>query len=451
MKQRENVTPLVPDKQIIAKAKRTLTIGKSYFFILFFFTGFYSHAQLSKVPLAQRVHYSDLIIEGKVTGKRSFWNAGHTMIYTASTVEIFKIFKGAVSAASIEILTEGGVVGESMITVKPSLSPQIGDMGIFTCEHVKRFKLGRQKSALPQYEAYASVQGFIRYDLATQTASDVFSTYREIENELYKKLLPEGTSYLTIRNFDIHARNASPISPTGFSPATISAGAGQYIPIKKSGFYMNSASSMTMAAIDFTPTTVSAGTGSTITITGTGFGATQGSGVVSFSNAENGGATLITPLSSQYISWTDTEIIVEVPTLASTGPIHVTQGLTKTSIVPLTITYSHLNVILNPGSGTIAYQVDHANDDGAGGYTFMMNTGFDANGPAKASLMRALDTWRCNTGVNWVIGGTTSVNNPIGDLINLITFDDAYPLNTGVLGVAYNPFVRCSRMQLRTC
>jgi hypothetical protein len=79
MKQSENVIPLVADNQIIAKAKRTLTIGKFHFFILFLFAGFSAHAQLSKIPLAQRVYYSDLIVEGQVTAKRSFWNHDHTI------------------------------------------------------------------------------------------------------------------------------------------------------------------------------------------------------------------------------------------------------------------------------------------------------------------------------------------------------------------------------------
>src|SRR5688572_16696778 len=124
---------------------------KFHFFILLIFAGFYCHAQLSEVPLEQRVFYSDLIVEGRVTANRSFWNRDHTMIYTGSTVEIFKIFKGYVSASSIEILTEGGIVGESMIRVDPSLSLNIGDIGIFTCERVRRLNPGHQFPSLPQY------------------------------------------------------------------------------------------------------------------------------------------------------------------------------------------------------------------------------------------------------------------------------------------------------------
>ena len=35
-----------------------------------------------------------LIAEGKVIEKKSFWNNEHTMIYTANTIEVYKLFKG---------------------------------------------------------------------------------------------------------------------------------------------------------------------------------------------------------------------------------------------------------------------------------------------------------------------------------------------------------------------
>jgi PKD repeat protein len=380
-----------------------------------------SIAQCMKpVDLNSRTANADLIIEGKVTAKQSFWNAAHNMIYTSNTVEIYKVFKGTSTSTSIEIMTMGGTVGLNRITAEPSLSLKQGDIGIFTCETVKRFNLaGTNLSSLPKYEAYASSQGFIKYDLNTQTATDPFFKYNNIEADLYSRVLsPSLSSWITVAPFDIHA-NAAAAQRNG-QPLQVQSISG------------------------FSPSTVTAGTGSTITITGTGFGATQGSGSVGFKNADDGGATYIQPLASQYISWSNTQIVVEVPSGAGTGNIQVTQGATQTSGSVLTVSYANLNVEFDPGPGTIAYPTDHIDDNGSGGYTWRMNTGFDGNALAKASFMRAFDTWRCNTGINWTIGATTSINDAVSDGTNCICFDNTASLSSGILGVCYSYWSGCA-------
>ncbi|MEW6470259.1 MAG: PKD domain-containing protein [Bacteroidota bacterium] len=372
---------------------------------------------LIEVSLAQRASASDLIVEGKVIAKNSYWDAEHKKIYTANRVEVYKIFKGSLAGTEIEVLTEGGTVGNYMIRVEPSLELNLGDVGVFTCETVKRFKVPVSKSAVPQYEAYASVQGFIKYDLVSLTAAEPFRVYTDINAEVYKALLSSKKTWQTVIPFDIYS-NAS---------------------TNKSGPYPD-----VMSISGFSPTTVTAGTGTTITITGTNFGATQGSGVVRFRNADDGGSTTITPLASQYVSWSNTQIVVEVPQNAGTGTIQVVQGQTFTSSQTLTVSYAHLNVDFDPGSGTIAYETDHINDNGSGGYTWRMNTGFDGNASAKASFLRAFDTWRCNTGVNWTIGATTSINDAVSDGTNIICFDNTAPLSAGILGVCYSYWSGCA-------
>lgn len=375
---------------------------------------------LKQVPLSTRAQNADLIIEGKVTSSHSFWNAVHNMIYTSNTIEIYKVFKGTATSTSVEIMTMGGTVGLDRITAEPNLSLNVGDIGVFTCESIKRFNLaGVQQSSLPKYEAYASVQGFIKYDLSTQTASDPFNRYNDIEADLYSQVLsPSLNSWITVAPFDIHASTIS--TQRNDQPLQVQSISG------------------------FSPTTVTAGTGAIITITGTGFGSTQGSGTVRFRNADDGGATVITPLPSQYISWSSTQIVVEVPQNAGTGSIQVVQGQTFTSAQVLTINYAHLNVDFDPGPGTIAYQTDHVNDNGSGGYTWRMNTGFSSNSAASASFMRAFDTWRCNTGVNWTIGATTSINDAVSDGTNIICFDNTAPLSSGILGVCYSYWSGCA-------
>ena len=192
MKISKQINPIEGFKYSLSNHECYLTILKSLFLKFFLLIGFLTNAQLREVSLEERVKSSDLVIEGRVTEQRSFWSHDGNMIYTGSTVEIFKIFKGEASSSFVEILTEGGIVGENMIKVEPGLSLKVGDIGIFTCQQVRRFELARQKSSLPQYEVYASVQGFIQYDLREHIAQGVFDTYLELEKELYEKLLPAG-------------------------------------------------------------------------------------------------------------------------------------------------------------------------------------------------------------------------------------------------------------------
>jgi hypothetical protein len=198
---------------------------------------------LREVSFNQRTSQSELIVEGRVTATHSFWNADHSMIYTSNLVEVLKIFKGTVSSGLIDILTVGGIVDDRMIKASPSLSLNNKEVGIFFCEPVQRFKaLTPATTGIPRYEVYSSLQGFIKYDLQTQTASDPFRKYTDVENGLYRMISPAG-NFTEIKPFSIHT-----------NPVTLS----------------------TEAITTFSPTTVTAGTGTILTITGSAFGATQG-------------------------------------------------------------------------------------------------------------------------------------------------------------------------------
>ena len=369
-----------------------------------------SQCLVVEVPLQKRTSNAQLIIEGKVLAKRSFWNENRTMIYTSNTIEIYKIFKGHTESGLIELITPGGIVKDKMIRVDPSLSLKENETGIFMLENVRRSKfLPAQVHPAKRFEAYGSTQGFIRYDMNQGVASDPFTSYSDIPT-LYKMVSPLNYKQVKPLVFPLAVQSQKMMAITGFSPSTITAG-----------------------------------TNSVLTITGSGFGASRGTGEVLFSNGDDGGATLIAPLPTQYISWTDTEIRVEVPTDAGSGIFQVVQGATTfTSASALAIPYSHLNLQYDPGTGLRTYQPDHIDLDGSGGYTWQMNTGFDANTAAKNSFMRAFDTWRCATQVNWLIGTTTSVNSAIADGINIICFDNDDVLPAGVLGTCASYWSGCS-------
>ena len=396
--------------------KKSLLIS----FALVFCSMINVHAQcmLQEIPLTQRITESDLVVEGKVVSQNSYWDDNHQTIYTVNTVEVYKVFKGSFTTGSIEILTEGGTVDLDMIKVEPSLQLNLNEVGIFACIPVTRFVVStNQKTSLPKYEAHSSLQGFVKYDLSNASAADVFKQYPDIKNDVYDKI-----TSITAKKYDVlQAFDAYSIVNN------------------------NSTNKMLVLGITgFAPGTVTAGTKTVLTIDGTGFGAVQGTGTVGFKNSDDGGATYINPLPTQYTSWSDTQIKVEVPSKAGTGTIQVTQGNTVTSAGTLTVSYAQLNVSYDPGSGTKAYQPDHVNDNGSGGYTWQLYTGFDGNASAKASFLRALDTWRCNTSVNWSVGTTTAVNVISGDNTNVVRFDSGAELPGGVLGRCTSYWSGCS-------
>ncbi|RZK50338.1 MAG: matrixin family metalloprotease, partial [Hymenobacter sp.] len=155
------------------------------------------------------------------------------------------------------------------------------------------------------------------------------------------------------------------------------------------------------------------------------------------------------PLASDYVSWSDTQIQVRVPATngtggtAGTGPIQVTNsdGSSRaTSSNSLTVTY----VVSGPSSNGVAYRARLVDTDTKGGYTLRYSSA-SLPAAAQAPFAAALQTWRCNTGMNRTIGAPTTsdaVSNT--DNINIVRFDTGTELPTGVLGVTRTYFSGCS-------
>ncbi len=345
------------------------------------------------VLLNQRVPQSSLIIEGKVINQQSFWNNTHDKIYTSNLVEVYKSFKNT-SAAYLEIITEGGIVGNDKHVFEPTLELEVGDVGIFTLnQNNQPSQFGKQV-----YDAYASAQGFIKYDVVSDIATEPFNKYTNASSSLYSTIAQyTGASYVQVK----------PINP--FQLATPSVNTAQNI----------------AAITSFSPTTITAGTFSVLTINGSGFGTVSTPSLIAFKNADDGGATTISPIANDIVSWTATQIQVKVPTDAGTGVISVNGS---NSSGTLTIPYSHLNLT----NGGIVYNTKHINQSG-GGYTWTYNTAFNSNTAAKAAFQRSLQSWRCATFINWPTSATTSsISASANDGINIVTFNSSLP--AGVLG-----------------
>ncbi len=382
---------------------------------------------LKEASLKKQIENSSLVVEGKVISKKSFWDAEKKNIYTANKIQVYKVFKGGMYE-TIEVITKGGTVGLSAEVVTPSLKLHTDDIGIFMLydNNIKSNVLN--KSSIKQFKPYGSLQGFYKYNLYSDEAINPFNKKKGIATSFYNEIMSHtNTAYIEVADFDSSKKQTS----------------------------LNKSALAAPGSITFNPTTATAGTKTVLTINGTGFGTTKGK--VLFSNADDGGATFIEAIGTQVLTWSDTQITVEIPSEAGTGQIRITDNTnaSATSTNSLTITYSESNVYYDADDETstggdngalplYAYRTQHINDDAAGGYTWRMFTDFDANVNAKAAFLRAFETWRCETGINWVVGATTTVDVASQDDVNVIRFDNGDELEADVLGQCTSHYGGCS-------
>ncbi len=393
-------------------------------FLLFLQTNAFSKESCLLVPISleQKAEQSTLIVEGKVIGQQSFWDQGHQRIYTSNIIELYKIFKGNTSWSKIEIITEGGTVGNQKMEFTSTLTLSVGQNGIFFCMP-HNVKGSGANMAEASFMVYSSLQGFVHYSLTDGMASDPFNTY--------KRIADARTAITNVTKKDY--RNVKPVN--------------NELERAEKGSIKSKTTAVPVIA-SFLPLATPGGIGALLTITGVNFGTVQGTGFVEFPNSSDGGATFVKPIASDYVSWSDVQIVVKVPSsvvtpagCAGTGNIKVTNSdpNTGTSIVPLTITYAWTNL----NDNGVAVRGDLVNDNTTGGYTFQYYTAFSTNAPATAAFQRAISSW-CPTQVNWIIGAASAVNIAAADGVNIVRFDVGAELPAGVLGRLTSYYTGCS-------
>lgn len=365
-----------------------------------------------EVPLATQVQASTQIIEGKVIAKTSFWDDNQDNIYTSNTVEVYKVFKGQ-PLTTIQIITRGGTVGLEAEIVTPSLQLGLYDIGIFTLHDAT---VNSGNNSISTFQPYSGAQGFYKYNTLTNIAANPFKAKQGITNFYNEIENLTSTPYNNVGNFNIADIMSS-----------------------------NEANRGTINITSFGPNTATAGTQTVLTIGGVGFGSTKQN--VGFANANDGGMTFTLALESQILTWTDTQVTVEIPTQAGSGPFALINSAATAVLAQsgnLDITYAETNAVFDPdGNGNYAYPTQHINNDGSGGYIWQMQTDFNNNTAANESFIRAFDTWRCETGINWTIGAVTTTDVVADDNINIIRFDNGSELPNGTLGVCTSRFGGC--------
>lgn len=375
----------------------------------------FAQCALEEISLSQKTAEATYIFDGIVTDAHVFWDNDHSHIITQYTVENKRSIKGDL-AKYVSILQVGGQIGETIERVTPSMALEIGTKALFFADVTQ---LIAAPASLPALELYAGAQGVVLYDQSGEIATDLFRQYNRPNRQIYQPIAQQLGITL-------------PKMPA-YTPTAVAKQQEQQVAV--------------IAGIN--PTTVAAGMNQIITITGSGFGTLSGNATVEFRNPDYFGLSVsyqsVSP--AHIVSWSDSQIQVRVPGKdlqsgkagAGSGFIRLvtSDGSFSTSSVALDVVYNKANINLR--------EVDLVNDNAAGGYSFRLNTDFNANADRAAAFKRALDTWECQSNVNFVVATQTTITNcPSNNGINTIAMDNACSLPSGTLSQTTQWFTVCA-------
>lgn len=160
-----------------------MSLRRTIVLLLLFLASSAVNAQLVPLSLEQRVINSDVVFEGKVISKSASWDEKSRHIYTTNLISVYKVFKGEIKNSTVEVVTIGGTVGNDREDVSYGLKLQEGSIGVFTC--VPNTVKLKSAPGITQLKVYSEIQGFIRYDLKTGSARDVFREYKKVTENIY--------------------------------------------------------------------------------------------------------------------------------------------------------------------------------------------------------------------------------------------------------------------------
>lgn len=188
---------------------------------------------------------------------------------------------------------------------------------------------------------------------------------------------------------------------------------------------------------NFSPVEITAGTNSILRIIGKGFGASRGAGTVFFKNADDGGSSYIRYSDdSDYISWSDVEINIIVPSYIISDPSHSTPGtgniivrnsqqaeLTSSGILTIKYALNNQPLISTPDRKG---DLHIATPSVLGEIIFKITPEIEQTPGAVDAIEKAAYEWRCNTGVNFSLGKDDNGKPLIATGTNQALYDNHY-------------------------
>ena len=372
---------------------------------------------------------ASVVVNGQVIEKQSYWDVDHKMIYTVHKIKVSKSYKGN-NRKYQYLMTEGGSIGLQGVIIKPSLKISLHSAGYLMLKDSRNVDLDGFEHNDKLMVLADFMIGYYDYDAITNSVS--LPNFQSIPKDRFEENL--------IRFSKKKSKFVDPeLERIAFSRTDIS---------------------QDIQVIEATPATIVAGNKEVLTITGTGFGdflSDSSHGYVSFKDADSGGSRWKTCLKSQIVSWSDTEIKVEVPSDSGSGTFRITTAGNENyeSTQLITIPYS-INTYVDAinGGDEMEYPIIHTGSmtenvqnpnasllgniiDGA--YLFSLNVDFYENEFARESFKDLLTDWVCTTGQNFeLIDDVTDISNASRDGTNVVTF-----ASTNALGVTYSYYDGC--------
>jgi hypothetical protein len=145
-------------------------------------------AQKDTNTIRQRTDFADLVIEGQVVKTTPFWNEGHTKIYTSNLIDVYRVFKGKLFGEQVEVVTEGGAVGNKFSNAvgQPKFTP--GIEGIFFCK--ARENCSHLENTLDVHYTLTG-NSLVQYhhEHFNPPASDLSRAYRDLPSELWNNIV----------------------------------------------------------------------------------------------------------------------------------------------------------------------------------------------------------------------------------------------------------------------
>lgn len=137
------------------------------------------HNQFESIE--SRYENADYVIEGKIIEKIGFWNTEKSQIFTKNIIQLNHVFKGD-SEDFIEIITQGGEVGDVFQYVFHAKEFQIGSEGLFFCKYF-------DVPSLSETLMINGQNGFIAFQRGklTTIGYDQGLTYENIRKDVYSK------------------------------------------------------------------------------------------------------------------------------------------------------------------------------------------------------------------------------------------------------------------------
>ena len=400
-------------------------------FTILFFTVFFAFGQQQKksFSIESVFNESTMVFSGQVIDKQSYWDVDHKMIYTVHKIKVSKSFKGN-NRKYQYLITEGGSIGLQGVIIKPSVKISLHSAGYLMLKDSRNVELDGFEYNDKLMELSDFMIGYYDYDAITNSVS--LPNFESISKDRFEENLirfsKKKSKYVD-----------SELERIAFSRTDIS---------------------QDIQVIEATPATIVAGNKEVLTITGIGFGdfiTGSSHGYVSFKDADSGGSRWKTCLKSQIVSWSDTEIKVEVPSDSGSGTFRITTAGNESfeSTQSVTIPYS-INTYVDAigGGDEMEYPImhtgsmtDNVQNPNAfllsnivnGAYLFSLNADFYENESARESFKDLLTDWVCTTGQNFeLIDEVTDISDATRDGTNVVTF-----ASTNALGVTYSYYDGC--------